>query len=274
MALSKKIAFIGAGNMACALISYLISTNKYLPENIIATHHNRDILEGLRINFKIEITTSNIDAIKNSELIILCVRPQQFKNLINEIKPSINNHHIIVSIGIGVSIKWLHHELGNCQSIFHVHPPSVIFAQSTGISFITFDQKKESSTFEIIKEFFRNFGEVMVVTETEIEMYAIFSGCSPAFFCRLANDWLSLAIDNKIPQEVALKIIINSYNAIIHNVVDLRNTFDDFESKIATPNGVTEIGLQAIKKNGIKNMLLETIEKAMSKIQNIKNTYS
>src|SRR5437879_5504851 len=107
MNFNQKLTFIGTGRMAGALINTLMKEKYCSPSQIIATHHNVASIKILEERIGIKVTNSNREAIESSEIIILCVRPQQFPILIDEIKPFIEKRHIIISIAIGVPIEWL-----------------------------------------------------------------------------------------------------------------------------------------------------------------------
>ena len=260
--------------MAKALITTLINEKYCSPSQIIATHHNVASINSLEKEIRVMVSSSNSKAIILSEIIILCVRPQQFPELINEIKPFIKDHHIIISIAVGVPIEWLRMEFPNCNSIFHIHPPSTIFASSKGISFIASEQKNLTDSNLIVKDIFESFGEVIFVPEVDIDNYAVFVGCSPAFISRMAANWINLAIENGIPKEVADKIIVATFQSVTNSLVNLNISLKDFENKITTPNGVTEMGLRVIEKYDLGNIFVEIINKSKDKIKKIKNIFN
>jgi len=268
------LAFIGTGRMAGALITNLIKERYCAPAQIIATHHDISSISYLEREFRVKTTTSNASAIELSEIIFLCVRPQQFPQLISEIGPFIKEHHIVISIAVGVPIDWLRMALSKCNSVFHVHPPSTVFASSKGLSFIALEENAPAESGLITRKIFRAFGEVIVVHETDIDSYAVFAGCSPAFVARMAGDWFNLAIENGISEEIAKKITLVTFQAITNGINNLNMSLKDFERKIATPNGVTEMGLKAIEKQDLTKIFLDVVNIARDKIKRIKDIFN
>jgi pyrroline-5-carboxylate reductase len=273
MLINKNIVFIGTGRMASALIIHLIKNKQYSDSKIIATHRCVDKIMHLKNNFGIYISDSNVESVIKSDIIILSARPEQIQEVVKEIKNVVQKNQIIISLAIGVPLKWLHSEFPNNDFIYHVHPPSTIFASTPGISFITSERKELDSNLDIVINLFKSFGETILVSEEDLEKYAVYAGASPAFFLRLAENWLGLAVENGISREVALKIIYINYKAIINSITDKKLSFKDIEKLIATPNGVTEMGLSVIDKNNLEYIFIEIVKKAQGKIKMIKSSF-
>ena len=106
--LNKRVGFIGAGNMATALISGLINS-KYEPLKIIASSPEAQHLQKLEKDFGIQVTENNIDVIKNTDIIILAVKPNIIEDVVNEISDSINHEdHLVISIAAGIKLSLIH----------------------------------------------------------------------------------------------------------------------------------------------------------------------
>ena len=98
-----KIVFVGGGTMAQAIISSLISSNKKF--EITVSDPILKVRNEIKKKFGLFVTDNNLLAIKNSDLIILCIKPQNFKIVANEIYGKITNDQTIVSIMAGININ-------------------------------------------------------------------------------------------------------------------------------------------------------------------------
>ena len=106
--MKKSIAFIGTGKMAVALISCIY--NKKFVKSIIASDKNENNLEKIKKQFNIKTTTDNKEAVKNSDIVFICVKPQDIDEILNEIKDAVKNQ-LIVSIAAGIKLKHLESKL-------------------------------------------------------------------------------------------------------------------------------------------------------------------
>ena len=104
----KNLAFIGAGKMASALISCIYKNN--ISKSIIASDRNDKNLTNIKKQFKIETTKNNKEVVKNSDIVFICVKPQDIDNVLNEIKIIVKNQ-LIVSIAAGIKLKYLESKL-------------------------------------------------------------------------------------------------------------------------------------------------------------------
>ena len=99
----KSISFIGTGKMAAALISSIY--NSKLDYEIIASDHKEENLQKIKLKFsKIKTTNNNKEAVRNSDIVFICVKPQNINEVLKEIKDEINKQ-LIVSIAAGIKIK-------------------------------------------------------------------------------------------------------------------------------------------------------------------------
>jgi len=102
--MSKKLSFIGTGKMSSALISCIHS--RKIAKSIIASDKNEKNLDEIKKQFKIKTTKDNKEAVRNSDIVFICVKPQDIDAVLDEIKYVIENQ-LIVSIAAGIKLKHL-----------------------------------------------------------------------------------------------------------------------------------------------------------------------
>jgi pyrroline-5-carboxylate reductase len=266
----NKIAIIGAGRMGSAMVRELVKENSDFCNRIKISDHNEWKLNNLS-EYRIERSTVNIKTIENAKIIILAVRPQQMLELITEISAFIQPEQIVVSIAIGVPLKWLSERLSYNRNIFHIHPSSTMMAYSKGVSFICSLPNIEEKITEEVKLLFSNFGEVIGIEEKNIGAYAIFAGCSPAFFCDFLNKWKETAISMGIDNDIAKLVMEKMFEAIRFGMAQKNLQYSDIIDSIATPGGVTMEGLKNI--NSISELFNRVYKAGFGKIDSIKERY-
>ncbi len=100
----KNAGIIGGGNIGLSIANGLLNSKLFPAENIYITRKHIEYLDEYKANgFK--ITADNIEAVKNSDIIVIAVQPKQLDELLNEIKNEITQNHIIISVVSGASIK-------------------------------------------------------------------------------------------------------------------------------------------------------------------------
>ena len=105
--ITRKLVFIGTGNMASAIMGGIIK-NQIIPANDII---GADVMEAgrerVKEQFKIQVTADNHEVINSSDIIILSVKPQFYAEVIAEIKDDVREDQIIITIAPGKTLAWL-----------------------------------------------------------------------------------------------------------------------------------------------------------------------
>lgn len=269
--MKNKIAILGTGRMGSSIIRELINENSVFKNKIIAYDRNDNKLNNLK-KYNIELSESIDSVINNSRIIILAVRPQQMKILVDEIKNKLNSQHIIISIAIGVPLEWFLNSLGKSSNVFHIHPPSTIMAFSKGISFATTrpDIRKDIKT--DVENLFAYLGEVIWVKESEIEKLAIIAGCSPAFFSYFLVKWKEIGIEAGLKDGLVDLVISKMFSAIQYGINEKKLSYSEIINNIATPDGITLEGLRNMEP--LKTLFTKVYESGINKIESIKKLYS
>ena len=122
--IKETIGFIGAGNMATALISGLINSDQSASK-IIASSPEQEQLEKLSKDFGIKTTNNNLEIVDNSDIVILAVKPNIVQAVIDEIKDVATDKDIlIISIAAGVKIEKIESQLGSPMRVIRAMPNS------------------------------------------------------------------------------------------------------------------------------------------------------
>lgn len=266
----NKIAIIGAGRMGSAMTRELVKENSNFCKWIKIADHNEWKLDKLS-EYKIEGSSDNVKIIADAKIIILAIRPQQMKVLLDEIAKHIEPQQIIISIAIGVPLKWLSERLSHNKNIFHVHPPSTMMAYSKGVSFFCSLQNIEEEIKNEVKVLFSNFGETIEIEEKNMAVHSIFAGCSPAFFSDFLIKWKETAISMGIKSDIAKLVVDRMFEAIRFGTVQENLNFSDIIDSIATPGGVTMEGLKTISP--ISDLFNTVYKAGFDKIESIKDLY-
>ncbi len=119
---NKSVSFIGAGNMAEALIRGLLTAGTVAPEQVVATDIRADRLDQLKQQYGIGIETDNAVAASRADIMILAVKPQQMSEVLASLNPPIGKSKLVVSIAAGVPTGRIEQELGGDARVVRVMP--------------------------------------------------------------------------------------------------------------------------------------------------------
>src|SRR5512134_3536369 len=135
MPLGKTLAFLGAGNMAEALVKGLLRAEVATPQEILCTDRRKERGAELTSRYGVRFTTSNADAAREAGIIVLSVKPQVMTHLLEEIAPALDESKLVISIAAGVPIAAIERKVGHGVRIVRTMPntPALVGAGATAL---------------------------------------------------------------------------------------------------------------------------------------------
>ena len=153
-----KVGFIGAGNMASAMIGGIINSKLLSPSNIIASAKTDKTLANIKEKYKINTTKDSISLVKECDIVVIAVKPNVYEEVLKQIKDYIDNEKIIVTIAAGISINSVEKIIGNDKKIIRTMPntPALV---NCGMSSLSPNKNIEKNDIDAVKTIFDSFGK-------------------------------------------------------------------------------------------------------------------
>jgi pyrroline-5-carboxylate reductase len=256
----NKIAFIGTGNMGQALIAGLKNINPKL--QIIAADKNNEILAKIADKYKIVKSNSNVEAVEQSEIIIIAVKPQNIDQLMAEIANKVKGK-LIISIVAGIKLEYLSSQLVGAMIIRAMpNNPALVKA---GITALAANNKHMDEKLNMAKEIFSSVGEVVIVDEKLLDAITGLSGSGPAFVYVALQGLIEGGIKSGLPENLARDLALQTFIGAIKTAKDTGKRPEELIKMVASPGGTTEKGLEVLNKNKFKNILSEAVVAAKNK---------
>jgi pyrroline-5-carboxylate reductase len=260
-----KISIIGCGNIGLSLLQGFVRSNTFSPENITATRRNLDELNHLK-EIGVKTTTDNIRAIKDSNVIIIAVKPYNIVNILEEIKDSLNaEKHIIISVTAGVSISQIHDVVKKSLPIFRVMP-NIAASVGKSLSCICSSGVK-AKDIETVKSLFDTIGTTMNIDEELMQSATILGACGIAYVLRFIRAMIQGGIQIGFDAKTASDIVNQTVKGAAELLIE-RKEHPEFEiDKVTTPKGCTIVGLNEMEHNGFSSSLIKGIVASSDKIE-------
>ena len=266
--LNPKIAntfgFIGFGNMARMLIFCLLEYAHISPANIIVCRKNQDRTVEIKKEFpEIKSERDAFSVAKQSDIVFLCTKPKDIKEVVLSIKGALKPEAIVVSLAAGVNLDSLELLLDN--KIFK-YMPSITSKTKKGVSLLCFNDKVKENDVHYLSLLLSNFSLVKCLQESDWNLAMILSSCLPGFianiFDQLKTTAKSYAKDLK--EEEINEIILNTLLASAHLLTDNKLSFLELQEIVATKGGITAEGIQVLNV-GLPLLLKEVFQQALAK---------
>jgi pyrroline-5-carboxylate reductase len=258
-----KVSILGAGNIGSAIAFGLINSKLYKPEEIIITRRKPELLKSFtERGFK--TSTDNAQAVKDTEIVIVAVTPQQLNELLAEIKSSIDTKkHIVMSIVSGATIKQMRKELGEEVAVIRVMPNTAIAIQES-MTCISAD-KKDHDKLEIAKTIFDALGKSLVIEESLMVPATALCACGIAFFLRAVRAASQGGIEIGFHAEDALLMAAQTAKGAASLLLSMGDHPESEVDKVTTPRGCTIVGLNQMEHSGFSSAMIKGITTSAEK---------
>lgn len=269
---TKKISFIGAGNMSKAIISGLVERG-YTPSHIMASNPSEGKLIALKESLGIHITHNNQDAIDFADIVMLSVKPQLMKTVCSDFILH-NPNALYVSIAAGLTIERLSDFLPAQAKIVRVMPntPSAI---GLGMSGIYADKNISNEELALVEKIMQSVGKTLVVKkEDDINTVIAAAGSSPAYFFLIAEVMQQAAVDMGIDKQAARLLVEQAMlgSATLmsrHSELEL----SELRSQVTSKGGTTAKAVESLQHDNIDKMFAKAMQAAVTRAQEMSKQF-
>ena len=256
--LKETIGFIGAGNMATALISGLVNSNQSASK-IIASSPEQEHLEKLSNNFGIKTTNNNLEVVEVANIVILAVKPNIVQAVIDEIKDLVINKDIlIISIAAGVKIEKIESQITSPIRVIRAMPntPASIME---GVTAICSNSNAQSNDIENAKYLFECVGKIAHIKEKDIDIFTALIGSGPAYVFYLIESLLDSSKNLHLSEKEKKNLLASMISGAANLVLNSEDSPNVLRKKVTSPGGVTQTAIGEFETAELKEIIRKSM---------------
>ncbi len=259
---TKKIGFIGGGNMAHSLISGLIASG-HPAQQIWVADSDHEKLSSLATTLHVNTTATNDALIAEVEVVVLAVKPQSIAAVIRASKASFNNANILlVSIAAGINQQSLSKWLGADKAIVRCMPNTPALVQ-TGASGLHANQNVTEEQHDLAENIMRSVGiSVWVENESELDAVTAVSGSGPAYFFLLMEAMEKAALELGLSQHTAQLLIEQTALGAARIALESSESPGELRKRVTSPGGTTEQAIKTFEQGGFTALVKKALQAA------------
>ena len=270
---TKKIGFIGGGNMASSLISGLIASG-HSPQQIWVSDIDADRLNSLAEKLKVNITGSNDTLVNETDVLVLAVKPQSIQAVSESISSRVQQKRpLVVSIAAGVSQASLAHWLGKQVAIVRCMPntPALVL---TGATALHANVNVSAEQRDLAENILRAVGlAIWVADEAELHAVTAVSGSGPAYFFLLMEAMEKTALDLGLTDQTARLLVQQTALGAAKIALESSESPEQLRKRVTSPGGTTQSALETFEQGGFMNLVAKALHAARDRsIEMSKNT--
>lgn len=252
-----QIAILGGGNIGSAIANGLVRAELWAPNDIIITRRRPDLLTKFAEN-GFNVSIDNTWAVKEANIVVVAVTPQQLNGLLSEISGEISeDRHILISVVSGASINEIKEKIGKKVPVIRAMPNTAI-AIGESMTCISASEQDESAL-EAASRIFDAVGRTLVIAESLMIPATALCACGIAFFLRAIRAASQGGIEIGFHAEDALLMAAQTAKGAASLLVMNDNHPEREVDKVTTPQGCTISGLNQMEHNGFSSALIKGI---------------
>ncbi len=247
--------------MGEALLAGLLNKNVFKKQNIAVSEKQKARLKSLKRKYsKISFVKDNRDLAEKCSVIILAIKPQDIKALLEEISPFLNVSHLLISIAAGIKISSIKKSLQKEIPIIRAMPnlPALI---GEGIAAYSVSRVVSKENEEITEKILGSIGKIIKLEEEKLDAVTAISGSGPAYVFYMLEAMeeagTSLGLTKEQSKSLSIQTIIGAAK-----MIEKGECPADLREKVTSPKGTTESALKFLIDSKWKEILIEAIKKA------------
>jgi pyrroline-5-carboxylate reductase len=257
----KKVGFVGAGNMAGALIKGLLHSGTVGPTQILASDVREERLAELAAEHGIATTKDNAKLTAWSDIVVLAVKPQVIDKVMVPIAQALRPHALVISIAAGVSIEFLESRLPPDARVVRTMPNTAAIALA-GATAIAPGTHASDEDMKLARQLFEATGRVVVLDETLLDAVTGLSGSGPAYVMLMIEALADGGVKVGLHRETALLLAAQTVYGSAKLLLETGEHPGRLKDMVTSPGGTAIAGLHTLEAGGLRTTLINAVENA------------
>jgi pyrroline-5-carboxylate reductase len=262
---NKKICILGTGNMGEALVSGLISSASSKPENIICTDVREATLKAIQKEYGVRTTSSNPEAVADSEIVIYAVKPQIMAAVLNETAEKLDMSKLIISIAAGVPMEAIESCLNKKLRLIRVMP-NIAAAVKEAATAVAAGKHATQEDIKLAMTVFNSIGRTVFIPENYL-MDAItgLSGSGPAYIFLIVEALADAGVKVGLSRQEGLFLSAQTVLGAAKMLIETQEHPGQLRDRVTSPGGTAIAGLATLEQGGLRTTLINAVEVATNR---------
>lgn len=266
--LDTRVALLGAGKMGGTLLQAFLKNHLFRPENIIATVQHADRARQVSKQWGIAVMTDNLAAARQSDLILLGLKPQAVPEVIQQIRSALTSKKTLLSFAASVKTGALEEAAGLDLAVIRAMPntPALVGCGATALctgKFVSVEQ------FALAERVFRSVGRTVRVEEKHMDAVTGLSGSGPAYIYIILEALAEAGVKVGLPRDIATLLATQTALGAATMVLETGSHPALLKDAVTTPAGCTMDGILELEEGGLRVTLIKAVMRATQRAKEL-----
>lgn len=263
------VGFVGAGNMAAALIKGFLDAGLYTPEQMWVSDVDAKRLALIRKRYKVDAAPNNRALVAESKTVILAVKPQIIDPVLGELRSAATAEHLFISIVAGIPTLRLELGLGGRARVLRVMPntPAMV---GKAMSVVVRGRFAQPADEKLGVKLLSSVGDAVAIAhERMLDAVTGLSGSGPAYVYLFAEGLIAGGIQAGLPGPLAVQLAFQTIAGAAAMLQQTGETPEALRAQVTSPGGTTFAGLSELNRRGFKDAIASAVIAATRRAQEL-----
>jgi len=264
----NKVAILGAGKIGSILLQAFLRDGLLKTNEVWATVAHAERARLLKDKFKVHVGTNNLEAVREADIVFICVKPQVVTEVVREIRADVNRDQLLISVAASVPTDMIERGLEKDVPVVRAMPntPCALGAGMTGLCKGQFAQKHHLET---ATKFFEAVGRTVVVDEKHMDAVTGLSASGPAYIYIILESLAEAGVKVGLPRDVATLLAAQTTMGAARVVLETGDHPALLKDAVTTPAGCTIDGILELEEGKLRVTLIKAVVKAVQRAKEL-----
>jgi pyrroline-5-carboxylate reductase len=264
----SRVAVLGAGKMGSILVKALIDKHQIPPDRVLATVGHETRAHELSHKLGVKVTTDNVSAVEDADIIFVCVKPQVVQELMETISDKVSADQLVISVAASVHTSQIENALGGGVPVVRAMPntPCVL---GQGMTALCKGQYTKPEHIEAAVALFNAVGRTVVVDEKHMDAVTGLSASGPAYIYIILESLAEAGVKVGLPRDVATLLAAQTTMGAASVVLETGDHPALLKDAVTTPAGCTVDGIMELEEGKLRVTLIKAVVKAAQRAKEL-----
>ena len=263
-----RVAVLGAGKMGGILLQAFLKQNLFNPDLIHATVGHAERALALSTQWGVDVSTNNLEAAGQADLILLGVKPFQVPALVEEIRPALTKDKTLISFAASVTTRAIEDAAGLEIAVIRAMPNTPA-ALGAGAAALCRGRFVSSAQMELAVRIFETVGRTVTVDEKHMNAVTGLSGSGPAYIYIIIEALAEAGVKVGLPRDIATELAAQTTYGAAKMVLETGYHPAMLKDAVTTPAGTTIDGIMALEEGGLRVTLIKAVMRATERAKQL-----
>ena len=262
--MNKAIGIIGCGNMGRGILEGILKNGLMEAGKVFIYDKDSSKTAEMKERLGVNVSEDSTGLMKDADVVVLAVKPNIYKPVLEQIKGSVREDQIIVTIAAGINLAFVEEILGQDKRIVRTMPntPALV---GEGMTAVVPGKGSGEDDLQTVVEIFKGIGKVEVVPEYLIDAVIGISGSAPAYVYMFIEAMADGAVLGGMPRDKAYRFASQAVLGSAKMVLESGMHPGELKDMVCSPGGTTIEAVKSLEKNGFRGVVMDAVEACMEK---------